>query len=293
MKEFKTIDEQIDILKDRGLTIPDEAKAKEFLLRNNYYRVSGYSLTLRSHDIFYKSATFDSIVEIYSFDQELRHILLRHLENIEVMLKSFYSYEFSRRYGPAGYLEPSHFTDEQKYCEIIKKAEIQKENRLPHEPFLQHFVNDLNDDMPLWAYVDLLTISDISFLYRISDRDIQNAVAKSFGLDARGYDLLGSFIHSMTIIRNLCAHGIRLYNRIFQQKPRLSKKEKNILRKDKNGTEDNAHLFGFILIMKRLLPDGDFNELKHDIVALQKQYPFVRLKYYGFPDNWLNSIQTI
>ena len=50
-KDFKTIDEQIEILRSRGLTIEDEAEAKDFLLRNNYYRVSGYSLTLRKNEV--------------------------------------------------------------------------------------------------------------------------------------------------------------------------------------------------------------------------------------------------
>lgn len=45
-KAFKTIDEQLDLLRSRGLTIDDESKAKQFLLYNNYYRISGYSLTL-------------------------------------------------------------------------------------------------------------------------------------------------------------------------------------------------------------------------------------------------------
>lgn len=46
-KEFKTIDEQLEILRSRGLSIKDDGKAKDFLLHNNYYRISGYSLTLR------------------------------------------------------------------------------------------------------------------------------------------------------------------------------------------------------------------------------------------------------
>ena len=69
-KDFKTIDEQIEILRSRGLTIEDEAEAKDFLLRNNYYRVSGYSLTLRKNDVFAKSATFQNIEDIYNFDHE-------------------------------------------------------------------------------------------------------------------------------------------------------------------------------------------------------------------------------
>ena len=43
LKEFKTIDEQIEILKDRGLVFDDEKFAKEKLLETNYYNtITGY-----------------------------------------------------------------------------------------------------------------------------------------------------------------------------------------------------------------------------------------------------------
>ena len=41
-KRFKTLDEQIEILKNKGLVIKDENYAKEILLRENYIFVSGY-----------------------------------------------------------------------------------------------------------------------------------------------------------------------------------------------------------------------------------------------------------
>lgn len=104
-KDFKTIEEQIEILRSRGLSIEDEAEAKDFLLRNNYYRVSGYSLTLRKNDVFAKSATFQNIEDIYNFDHEFRHIILHHIETIEVQIKSIYAYEFTKVYGPLGYLD--------------------------------------------------------------------------------------------------------------------------------------------------------------------------------------------
>ena len=44
--------------------------------------MSGYSLTLRNHDVFSKTASFQNIIDIYSFDHELRHILLKYLEII-------------------------------------------------------------------------------------------------------------------------------------------------------------------------------------------------------------------
>lgn len=290
-KDFKTTDEQIEILRSRGLHIEDEAKAKDFLLRNNYYRVSGYSLTLRKNDVFSKSATFQNIVDIYSFDHELRHIILQYLEIIEVQMKSVYAHAFTKVHGACGYLDDSFFTNKTKHKEIMDKAEQQKNARLPHEAYLKHFVNDLHQDIPLWAYVDLLTIADISFLYSISEQDIKDEVAHIFGLTMnKGSLILGHYMHSMTIIRNLCAHGSRIYNRLFEQKPSLNKKEKSLLIKNANGEVDNAHFYGFLLVMRRLLPSNKFNEMKQSIIALTKKYPFVKMKYYGFREDWQEKL---
>lgn len=287
VKNFKTIDEQIEILKSRGLTINDEAEAKDFLLRNNYYRISGYSLTLRKNDLFFKSATFQDIEDIYNFDHEFRHVILHYIEIIEVEMKSFYAYEHTKTYGPFGYLESGNFTNMARHKEIIDKINQQKKQRLTHEAYLKHFINDLHQEIPLWAYVDLMTISDISFLYAISKQPVKKMIARHFDLTInRGSEILGQYMHSMTIIRNLCAHGSRIYNRLFEQKPSLNKKEQALLMRRKDGTMDNAHFFGFFLIMKRLLPPENFTEMKHYIISLSQKYPFVRMDYYGFRQGW-------
>ncbi|MFR4925115.1 MAG: hypothetical protein ACLUBG_01605 [Streptococcus agalactiae] len=43
MKEFKSLTDQLNLLKDRGLKIGDEEKAELYLLTNNYYNIiNGY-----------------------------------------------------------------------------------------------------------------------------------------------------------------------------------------------------------------------------------------------------------
>lgn len=290
-KSFTTIEQQIAILKSRGLSIPDEEKAKEFLIRNNYYRVSGYSLTLRSHDVFYPSTNFQNIIDIYEFDHMLRHVLLKYISIIEVTVKAVYSYEFTKAHGPIGYQNSVFFSNPNEYTRIITKANEQKKRRHSHEAYLKHFIDELNQEVPLWAYVELLTISDISCLYSISEESIKAAVANTMGLKSRnGSELLGKFMHSMTIIRNLCAHGSRLYNRLFEQKPSLNKRDFNLLRELPDGTRDNSHLFGFVLIAKRLLNSDEFASMKSDIKVLKNKYPFVDMKHYGFCDDWENLL---
>ena len=132
---------------------------------------------------------------------------------------------------------------------------------------------------------------DILFLYSISEQSIKDAVARTFGLSmSKGASILESYMHSMTIIRNLCAHGSRIYNRLFEQKPSLNKKEKALLIKNSKGELDNAHFYGFLLIMRRLLPGDIFNEMKESIIALTKKYPFVRMDYCGFRNDWQQKL---
>ena len=76
VKEFKTIEEQISILRNRGLIIDDEEKAKNTLSNLNYYRLSAYSLTLRKNNNFNSNVHFSDIIQIYNFDMELRAILM-------------------------------------------------------------------------------------------------------------------------------------------------------------------------------------------------------------------------
>ena len=75
-KEFKTIEEQIQILKERGLIINEE-KAIEILTENNYYYlINGYKdlfIDNNSEVEKYKeNITLEEIYALYNFDSELR-----------------------------------------------------------------------------------------------------------------------------------------------------------------------------------------------------------------------------
>lgn len=76
VKPFKTIEEQIAILEEKGLIIDDEDIARKFLANLNYYRLSAYTLTLRKDDHFYDNVHFSDVMQIYRFDMELRAALM-------------------------------------------------------------------------------------------------------------------------------------------------------------------------------------------------------------------------
>ena len=290
-KVFKTLDEQLDILKNRGLKIDDDEATKQFLLHNNYYRISGYSLTLRDHDSFYPQTTFQNIIDIYSFDRKLRILLLDALDKIETSFKSIYAYEFTKLYGPLGYMASDNFTNPEFHEHFMSNLKTQKEKRLKHEAFLKHYITDLHQELPFWVATEIITLSDISKLYSISEKTLQEAIAAHFNITVRSAaNILSKYMHGMTIVRNLCAHGARLYNRLFVTKPSLSKKERKLLYQDPDGKREYSKLAGYIINMKRILSSQDFSELKNGIISLCTQYPFVDMKHYGLCDDWKNLL---
>lgn len=80
-REFKTIEEQLDLLENRGVAITDRGAAKRYLPSNNYYSVvNGYKSmfldrekSAAAHDDRYVDGmTFEQLVLIHSFDRLLR-----------------------------------------------------------------------------------------------------------------------------------------------------------------------------------------------------------------------------
>ena len=92
-KTFKTIDEQIQILKDKNLIIEDVEFAKEILLRENYFFIMGYrTLFIKNKEKkFIPGVTFDELYALFTFDRNFRNILLKNIFIIENELKSVIS----------------------------------------------------------------------------------------------------------------------------------------------------------------------------------------------------------
>ena len=75
-KPALTHDQQIELLKSRGLLIENPQDARYFLEEINYYRFSAYCLPfeLKRHQ-FKENTTFNNIADLYKFDRRLRHLI--------------------------------------------------------------------------------------------------------------------------------------------------------------------------------------------------------------------------
>ena len=101
-KNFKTINEQVDILKSKSLIIEDEEAVKETLLRENYFFIMGYRhvfLKSETERKFIPGTTFDEVYSLFTFDRDFRNIIFKNVLVIENQLKSVISYQLSKKYG--------------------------------------------------------------------------------------------------------------------------------------------------------------------------------------------------
>lgn len=106
-KEFKTIDEQIKILKDRKLLFENEEAAKQNLIRYGYYEIiNGYKTPLidqekstATDDIYRENSTFEHIFSLYQMDKGIQESVRNATMVFEQIIKTALAYHLSEKYG--------------------------------------------------------------------------------------------------------------------------------------------------------------------------------------------------
>lgn len=306
-KVFKTLDELVDILKQRGVDIPDSSArdyAKRVLEKNGYYNlINGYNklfLDPESEIVKYRSGTtMKEINDLYQFDRVLRHIFFRYILEAETQIKSLISYYFSEAHGHKNYLIYTNFNtslrdSESKITSLI--AEIQKQlASRSSDPSIEHYLK-VHGYVPLWVLNNILTLGTISKFYSLMLPQERQNVSRCFNIMDKELENALAYIST---VRNFCAHGNRLY--FFRTKKPLSTTpyhEQLEIKQNPNGEylKGKRDLFACLIALKRLLSNNDFKrmskELYRAIGTLDKKLCLLSrdqiLNEMGFPDNWRN-----
>lgn len=175
MKEFKTIDEQIQILLGRKLIINDIDKAKAYLLSQNYYNIiNGYAnfFPHDNNDNYTAKTNFDEIAKPYRFEKELKQELLNAILSAETHLKALFAHRFSETFpdAPYPYLDINCY-DSTKRLESIetisKLSKILTRYNCKHhnDSSIYHYINNYKK-VPLAQGIQHL--SAISWIYAVN-----------------------------------------------------------------------------------------------------------------------------
>ena len=279
-KPFLSYETQLDLLKDRGLEIEDYDKALSVLKSINYYRFSGYSLTLRKDDAFYPGITFDNIYELYLFDEQFRSLIMKYCGIVEVTFRSYISYYHSQQYTPLGYLSPTNFEDISRHSGFI--VELDKEIERSDDYFIEHHKTDLNSVFPFWVAIEVTSFGVLSKLYKNMKLNDRNDIARIYVKRGRKY--VENWLQCCSYVRNIAAHGGRFYNRLLKSCPvRINTKRYPGI--------NNTSPFAFVIAIYNLLPSDRVKKMMiNDLKKCFSDYPFALIEHLGFPDEWESLI---
>ena len=193
-KPHLTVDEQVELLRSRGLVIEDRQAAAHWLRMVGYYRLSGYWYPYRERrpdsllrpgqptreDHFVDGTTFEQITELYDFDRRLKLLALEAVERIEISMRFRVGYTLGRR-GAYAHLDPADLDasfDAPRPDKPSRYAEwrdrLASEQARSSEDFVVHFRARYSDQLPVWVATEVLDFGGLSVLYsglKRTDRD--------------------------------------------------------------------------------------------------------------------------
>ena len=217
-KPFKTHNDLIKLLAIRGMDFSasnSKGTAKKNLQRIGYYNlINGYASLFYDKsvpDTFLNGTKLDEIMSLYLFDRQMREILLRYILPVETNIKSLIAYYFPQEHKENNYLIYENFDTHQrdsgkKIMNLIYDVQRQISGRVS-DPSISHYLNNYGY-IPLWVLNNILTMGTVSKFYSLMHQKERQNVAKTFKLSD---DVLESILFYLSSIRNICAHGNRLY----------------------------------------------------------------------------------
>ncbi len=305
-KTFKTLDEQIDILVNKGLVVDDVEATKSILLRENYFFLSGYRHLFMDpidNKRYLEGTTFKELYSMFLFDRQIRNIIFKNILIVENNLKSILAYVMSKNHGfkENNYLNPNNFVrDSRKNRQIndlIRKMKRQiSVNGKQHTATAHYIIN--YGYIPLWVVVKVLSFGIVGELYTILQYQDQKEIADVFAVSIKN---MVDYLPILANYRNLCAHEDICYiNRT--QKAIDDTKYHKLLYIPINNEEyiyGKNDLFALVIILKTLLDPDNFNlfinEVSYELDRLSGKLNVIKIEKVlhemGFPNNYKEIVR--
>lgn len=217
-KKALTYEEQLQRLRNHGVIISDEEKAREYLADMGYYRLGFYLFPFettypclnsnRSHNVR-PGTRIEEAVALYYYDLDLRNILNKYISRIEVAIRNVFIYELSIKYreNPTWFVDPGVVSSE-----FISQFETSAYNSIKKNDVIKrHHKKYTGMYAPAWKTMEYMTLGNIEILYAslVWDKD-KKLVSNRFGEPAIA--TFKSYLSALRELRNACAHGKTLFD---------------------------------------------------------------------------------
>ena len=288
-KSYKSTEELIKLLEQRGLSFPDQDRSYEYIKNIGYFRLSAYFYPLlqspKSNHIYKLNSTFTNVLDMYRFDKKLRLLAFNEIEKIEVAIRSIMVNTACEYYGDIFWMTQEKYHHDQNFFFRTLK-DIDNELSKSKEDFIIHFRNKYSDKYPpSWMIAEVLSLGSICRIFKnLSDIKLKKIIAKEFSLQPAIFE---SWIMALVGIRNICCHHGRLWNREFAIRILEPKKTPNRWLNDK---VDIKRTYFRLCILKYFLntisPNNNFSD---KVCTLTKTYTSIDLNALGFQVDWADQ----
>jgi abortive infection bacteriophage resistance protein len=279
---------------DRGVVVQDHDLAKHYLEKIGFYRLAGYSLPFQKggtgadrHDCKVP-VEFQTILDRYIFDRKFRLLLMDAIERIEVSIRASFSNTIAITHGSHWYLDASLFEPEPQFDHAKSMSELRRqighsgatpEQMARRDVFIRHYFSTYNDPPtpPSWMVFEAVSFGFVSTLFEGLYKSHTIAICQPLKVP---HEVLSSWFHAISYVRNLCAHHSRVWNRTLTIKPTIARKHKEKF----NG---NTKIYGVLVVLQIMLeqvaPDNNWAERLAELIG---EYPEIPLANMGFPEDW-------
>jgi len=282
--------DQADLLIARGLVAAAKSDIIAKLQAVSYYRLSAYWVPFRlpGGDSLTPGTTLELVWRRYTFDRQLRLLVLDAIERVEVAVRTQIVHQHTLKYGPFGYVDRANLPGLHLHEHRDMLVRIRDQDHRSSEAFVQHFHAKYTSetDLPLWMACELMTFGGIFTLYRGIESGLKQTVAAEYGISDR---VLESWLATLNQVRNLCAHHARLWNRglgISPMIPRARKHPDWHTPVPINGNRLFAVLTVLRFLLRHVAPQSQWQSRLENLLA---RYPEIPPAHMGFPADWKNS----
>ena len=229
--------------------------------------------TLRDHN-FEPGSKLSDVIALYYLDVDLRNILVKYLNRIEIYFRTKVIYYVSNRFKES----PAWFADES----IVNVNFIKSINKvytldfIKNNKTLKKHHDKYNGDTyaPAWKTLEFFTFGALLNLFKnLKDEDIKRRVSDSLGIHNIGK--FENLMRSVVLIRNICSHGDVLYD--FKT-PRGLSVVPNINFEGSDRNSLNACLKVISYFLEQISPNRceDFNNQLNEVFSRNMEIEGVR-----------------
>lgn len=208
--------EQKLLLNSRGLKINSEKLLEKLLRDYGYARLDAYCDAFVNKDSrnFRKSTSLSQIHQVIVLDERLRNLLFPFLLRIEQSIKATFIEVLAQHKGPMAYMETDLFHDQALHVKLMENASEcwLRSSDLKTIAFRKQY--DETRMPPIWYLTQTLPLGALSKWIGNLQASVHHELMEALHLPTHRL-FAKSGLQGLTVLRNFCAHGARIWNCVF------------------------------------------------------------------------------